>query len=113
MDTFIDTNNIIKSENRYHININNINESNVIIELSAEYDDIEIKFENLPNIPYEKIGGFKKYRIEKKNKTDSDKYNIYFNVSNTAEKKENTNFMIKYYYVTKNIEFKYFLMRQL
>ena len=108
LDTFIDTNNIIKSENRYHININNINESNVIIELSAEYDDIEIKFENLPNIPYEKIGGFKKYRIEKINKTDSDKYNIYFNVSNTAEKKENTNFMIKYYYVTKNIEFKYF-----
>ena len=62
------------------------------------------------NISPEKSAGFKKYRIESINKTQIDNYNIYFNVTNTEDKngKVHANYMIRYYYSTKNNEYEYF-----
>ena len=110
LDTFKDANNYTKSFNRYHININQIKESNVLIELSAIYDDIIIEFENFLTISCEESAGFKKYRIENLNKAQIDHYNIYFNVTNTEDQnaKANANYMIRYYYSTINNEYKYY-----
>ena len=105
-DTFIGINNTIKSENRYLININRIKNDSVLVELSTVYDDIEIKFDGYPNIPYQKISGFKKYRID--SSILKDDYNIYFSVRNSKEqKRKKTNYMIRYYYTDKQWEYEY------
>ena len=112
LDTFKDANNDTKPFNRYHININQIKESNVLIELSAIYDDIKIEFENSSNIYFNKddnSAGFQKYRIVDINRPDDDvdKYNIYLKVYNTKDQNANANYMIRYYYSKINNEYEY------
>ena len=105
-DTFIGINNTIKSENRYLININRIKNDSVLVELSTIYDDIEIIFDDYPNIPCQKISGFKKYRID--SSILKDDYNIYFSVRNSKEqKRKRTNYMIRYYYTNMPGEYEY------
>lgn len=90
-DTYNNINNRTREKNNYHINIYRLdNESQALIELSTQYDEIEIKFE--PDIQFDlnNVSGFKKYRILDKN------LNIYFSVLNP--KNRDTNYMIRYYY---------------
>ena len=100
-ETFNDVNNGEREANQYHININQIGEGQILIELSPQYDDIEIKFENVQNYILKNISGFKKYRID-----NTSNYNIYFNVTNP--KKRPANYMIRYYYTTKKDEYEYY-----
>ena len=103
-ETFNGTNNSIKEKNSYHININRIDEvSQVLIELSTQYDDIKIEFENDLNNSLKFVSGFKKYRIWN---TKKDDYNIFFNVTNPE--KRITNYMIRYYYTAIESEYEYF-----
>ena len=100
-ETFNGTNNTIKKENRYRININQKdNESQVLIELSTSYDEIEIEFEKKINFSLNKVSGFKKYRI-----IDIDNYNIFFKVKNPENKI--TDYMIRYYYTKFKDEYEY------
>ena len=91
-ETFNGTNNAIRDENRYCININQIGSRGVLIELSPQYDDIVIKFDNIKNFTVENSSGFKKYRI-----WNTNIYNIYFSVINP--KNRTANYMIRYYYI--------------
>ena len=103
-ETFNDTNNSIKVKNRYHININLIdNHSQVLIELSAQYDDIKIEFDNDLDFSIKTVSGFKKYRISN---IKNDEYNIFFNVINPE--KRITNYMIRYYYTIFEEEYEYY-----
>ena len=103
-ETFNGTNNSIKVENRYHINIREIGlTSQVLIELSTQYDEIKIEFDNDLNISSKIVSGFKKYRIWRTKNID---YNIFFNVINPN--KINTNYMIRYYYTTYEKEYEYY-----
>ena len=100
LETFNDKNNQTRDENQYYISINMRNVSQVLIELSPEYNDIEIKFKNLSNISATYATGFKKYRI-----WQSDNDNVYFNVTNPS--KRDANYMIRYYYTNIASEYIY------
>ena len=101
LETFDNKNNTIREKNKYHIHANQKLDDQVVIELSPEYNDIEIIFTNDTNpegfncsdfncyIKY--ITGFKKYFINEIND-----YNIYFNVINPNNR--TANYMIRYYY---------------
>ena len=100
-NTFNNINNRTREKNNYHINIYRLdNESQALIELSTQYDEIEIKFE--PDIQFDlnNVSGFKKYRILDKN------LNIYFSVLNP--KNRDTNYMIRYYYTQYEDEYEYY-----
>ena len=49
IETFDDKNQKIRDKNQYYININQRGFSQVLIELSAEYNDIELNFINKTN----------------------------------------------------------------
>ena len=105
IETFDDKNEKIRDKNQYYININQRGFSQVLIELSAECNDIELNFINKTNSSeflyrITPITGFKKYRI---NKSDTD--NVYFNVINP--KQRNANYMIRYYYTNLGSEYTY------
>ena len=104
LETFNDENNTIRSENKYYISVNQRGNSQVLIDLSPEYNDIEIKFENESNLVYKSYNcnGFKRYRIWK-----SFIDNIFFNVIN--KRKRNANYMIRYFYTNINLEYNYSL----
>ena len=99
-ETFDDKNNKIRTENQYYMSINLRKKSQVLIELSPEYNDIEIKIKNFSNISVTYATGFKKYRI-----WQSDNDNVYFNVTNP--RKRNANYMIRYYYSEITLEYTY------
>ena len=100
-ETFNKTNNDIGEVNRYHININLIKEDQVLIELSAQYDDIKIEFENVSNVTLKNASGFKKYMI-----SNEVNFNIYFNVIN--KKNRPANYLIRYYYTEVAKEYEYY-----
>ena len=100
LETFNDKNNQTRDENQYYISINMRNVSQVLIELSPEYNDIEIKFKNVSNVSVTYATGFKKYRI-----WQSDNDNVYFNVTNPS--KRDANYMIRYYYSEITLECTY------
>ena len=86
---------------QYNPNFNN--NSNIIIEFSPNYKDLQLNFEpkdNFDFIEYEEAG-FKKYKII--NNTDK---NIRFNVIN-PNNKEDANYLLKYYYTFWDKEFEY------
>ena len=87
-DTFNDINNITNVANKYHINVNQKNTSQFLIELSAQYNEIKIEFEKNISFEFKNKSGFKKYRIYN---TDSD--NIIFKVVNPKNK--SANYMIR------------------
>ena len=100
-EIFNDRNNTIRDKNKYHINAKEQSGTHVALEISPEYDDIEIIFTNETHLEgfncsdfdcYIKYApGFKKYFIG-----DIDNYNIYFNVINPNNR--TANYMIRYYY---------------
>ena len=101
IETFDDNNNIIRDKNEYQININQRRDSQVFIEFSPEYNDLELIFINKTDSTSYKCSdfdcnakfetGFKKYII---NKIGDD--NIYFNIINP--KKRKANFVLRYHY---------------
>ena len=101
IQTFDDNNNTIRDKNKYHIFVNQKGNDEVWIELSPEYNDIELIFTNETypngfrcsdfNCTMKLMNGFKKYMIYE---TNND--NIYFNIINPKRRK--ANYMIRYYY---------------
>ena len=104
IETFDDLNNRIKNENKYYISVKQRGNSQVLIDLSPEYNDINIEFEKESDLDYDSndCNGFKRYRI-----WNSDNDNIYFKVVNN--RKRNANYMIRYFYTDLNLEYKYTL----
>ena len=102
----------IKDKNRYHILVDQKGSDEVWIELSPDYNDIEIIFTNETNpdgfrcsdfnCTMKELNGFKKYVIYEINND-----NIYFDVINP--KKRKANYMIRYYYGLEKYGFKYYL----
>ena len=96
IEKFNNNNDTIEDENKYHIYVNQRGDDPIYIELSPEYNDIELIFANetksTPNFYYtvKFETGFKKYIIYKINDN-----NIYFNVINP--KKRKANYMIRYH----------------
>ena len=101
LETFDNDKNTIRNRNEYHIYVNQRGNAQVLIEMSPEYNDIEVYFTNdtYPNgfkcsdfnCLVKLVTGFKKYVI---NNTNND--NIYFFVDNP--KSRSANYMIRYYY---------------
>ena len=108
IETFDDKNNFTRAENKYQIYVSQRANSQVMIELSPEYNDIELNFtsETLNskdfNCVVNPVTGFKKYRIYK-----TEKDNVYFNVINPNNRK--ANYMIRYYYTDEEAEYSYYL----
>ena len=106
IETFNDTNTTIRKENQYFINVNQRESSDIILEFSPNYNDIDLIFRDLNNSHYtlKYITGFKRYRIR------NEPYNtIYFNVINNREK--NANYMIRFFFSTQRLENNYYLAR--
>ena len=110
IETFDDDNNKIRDKNKYHI-CSNINEDeDIFIEISPEYNDVDIIFTNETNstgfkcsefnCTLQLMGGFKKYIIK-----GAIHSNIYFSIINP--KKRKTNYMIRYYYFSEEWELSY------
>ena len=113
IETFNNANETIRDNNNYHILVNQLGHSNsqVMLQISPNYDDIEIVFKNERNpnnstfkitVKYET--GFKKYIIDN---VDND--NIYFSVINPKNRK--ANYIIRYYYGREIYEYKYDLKK--
>ena len=108
IETFDDKNNLTRTENKYQICVSQISNSQVMIELSPEYNDIELNFTSetknskVFNYTVNYATGFKKYRILK-----TDKDNVYFSVFNPNKRK--ANYMIRYYYTEQTAEYNYHL----
>ena len=110
IETFDNYNETIREENKYHILINQRGNNQVLIEISPEYNDIELIFTNETypngfkcsdfNCSFNLDAGFKQYTIYN---VDND--NIYFSVMNTKRRK--ANYMIRYFYCNKDIEYIY------
>ena len=104
IETFGDNNNI----NKYHIFTNERGTDQVFIEISPEYNDIDLVFTNENNtnpnlnytIKYEM--GLKRYAIY-----NMDTDNIYFNVIN--QKKRKASYMLRYFYSEETAQLKYYL----
>ena len=110
IETFDDKSEKIRDKNQYYINVNQRGHSQVLIELSTEYNDIELNFINKTNsseflYTITPITGFKKYRI---NISDTD--NVYFNIINP--KKRNSNYIIRYYYTNLGSEYTYIFNKE-
>ena len=58
-ETFNSANNSIKEKNRYHININELKGIQVLIELSTQYDEIKIEFDDDLDFSIRTVSGFK------------------------------------------------------
>ena len=97
IETFNDINDTIRNKNKYHIYVNQRGDGPIFIEMSPEYNDIDLIFTNetmsTTNFSYiiKYETGFKKYIINNINDN-----NIYFDVINP--KKRRANFMIRYHY---------------
>ena len=112
IETFDDNNNEIRDENKYHIFVNQKGNYEVWIELSPEYNDIELIFTNETypdgfkcsdfNCAMKLWTGFKRYIIYETNDN-----NIYFNVINP--KKRKANYIIRYFYSKEEEGNKYYL----
>ena len=104
IETFNNYDDTIRDENLYHIFVNQRANSQVMVDISPEYNDINIEFEKESDIDYDSndCNGFKRYRI-----WNSDNDNIYFKVVNN--RKRNANYMIRYFYTDLNLEYKYTL----
>ena len=104
IETFDDKDGEIRDKNEYYISINQRASTQVLIEISPDYNDIEIEFRNKENlnISLTNSRGFKKYRI-----WNSTTDNVYFNVTNTNKRK--ANYMIRYYYTDLKLEYTYIL----
>ena len=110
IETFGDNNNnnSIRNINKYHIFTNQRGTDQVFIEISPEYNDIDLVFTNENNtnpnlnysIKYEM--GLKRYAIYS---MDTD--NIYFNVVNP--KKRKASYMLRYFYSEEKAQLKYYL----
>jgi len=111
IETFDDKNNTIRDKNKYHIYANQRGESQILIELSPEYNDIDLNFTKNEtsletfkcsdfNCTLNYVTGFKKYQIN-----EYDDYNIYFSVNNP--KNRTANYMIRYYYSTVSQSYTY------
>ena len=92
-----DNNNKIEDENKYHIYVNQRGDDPIIIELSPNYNDIELIFNNETktdsnfNYTVKFEAGSKRYIIYTINNN-----NIYFNIINPRKIK--ANYMIRYHY---------------
>ena len=105
IETFDGENNTIREKNQYYMNINQIGANQVLLELSPEYNELEIQFINKTNsseflYTIENYFGFRQYRILK-----SDVNDVYFNVINP--KGRNANYLIRYFYTNKSLEYNY------
>ena len=90
IDNFDDAEKKLRDENEYSIFNPEGNSIKPIIELSSEYNDIEINFTNITNVTIESSNGFQRFIIDE-NITET----IYFYINNTNHRK--ANFMIIYY----------------
>ena len=98
MGKFYGENSTIITAKHYYIPID---KGNISIELSSEYDDIQIKFNNnITNFNINYIAGFKKYIIN-----NNEEGYLYFNITNELEQK--ANYMIRYFYEDYAINFNY------
>ena len=112
IETFDDYNNTIRDKNKYHIFVNQKGNDEVWIELSPEYNDIELIFTNETypngfncsdfNCTMKLMNGFKRYMIYETNGN-----NIYFDVINPKQRK--ANYMIRYFYSIEYFSYKYYL----
>ena len=85
------------------MNVNQKDVTDVLLEISPEYNDIELNFINLDYIfEYKQVTGFKKYRIRK-----TDENIINFEIIN--HNKKAANYMIRYFFTTEVYEQNYFL----
>ena len=112
IETFDDKNGLIRKENKYHIYVNQRVNHQIWIEMSREYNDIELIFTNDThpngfncsdfNCSIKIMTGFKKYVIYH---IDTD--NIYFKVINPHNR--HANYMIRYYYGEEDLGYNYSL----
>ena len=105
MESFDGDNSLILDKKQYYMSIKQRGEDQILIELSVEYNDIELNFTNKKNSTnftylYNPIHGFKKYRI---NNSDTD--NVLFDIINP--KKRKGNYTIRYYYTRQDDEYNY------
>ena len=105
-ETFDGDNDQIREYNKYNIFVSMRIKDHVMIELSPEYDDIELQFTDITdpeifNYSVKSVTGFKKYRISETN-NDS----VYFKVVNPNKRK--ANYMLRFYYSTEVKENHYF-----
>ena len=110
IETFDNNNDTIRDNNKYHICANLKGDEQVIIEISPEFNDIELVFTNETNnnsikcsdfdCTVQNMGGFKKYIIN-----NIVNENIYFDIVNP--KKRRANYMIRYYYADEDFEHSY------
>ena len=83
IDNFDDAEKKLRDENEYSIFNPEGNSIKPIIELSSEYDDIQITFNNnITNFNINYIAGFKKYSIN-----NNEEGYLYFNITNELEQK--------------------------
>ena len=112
IETFNDVNGTIRNENNYHILVDQRDDGQVFIDLSPEYNDIDLIFynETYPkgfncsdfNCTIKPMTGFRKYIIDY-----YDNNNIYFKVINPYNRK--ANYMIRYCYGRENAGYYYYL----
>ena len=112
IETFNGANGTIRSENKYHIFVDMRDDSQVFIDLSPEFNDIDLIFynETYPegfycsdfNCKIKPMTGFRKYIIYE---IDTD--NIYFNVINRHNR--NANYMIRFYYGSESRSIFYYI----
>ena len=110
IETFDSNNGTFRDKNKYHIFANQRGKSQILIEISPEYNDIDLIFTNDIdstsfkcsdfNCTVKIVPGFKRYIIY-----DVDSNNIYFNVINAGKRK--ANYMIRYYYSDEEQEINY------
>jgi hypothetical protein len=101
-ETFDGENKSIRTSNEYEINIFQKKNSDILIEYSPEYNDIELEFTNINSTHDFRTTGFIKYRIR--------------GISNDIIKmkiinkgKRMGNYMIRYFFTTENLEQSYSL----
>ena len=106
IETFDHINGTVRNKNKYQINVKQRDIGQIYLEMSPEYNDIDILFTNGENengykctsrkidCKYKQVTGFKKYIIYS-SKEDS----IYFYVNNP--KNRTANYMIRYYFGNK------------
>ena len=112
IETFNGANGTIRTENKYHIFVDQREDGQVFIDLSPEFNDIDLIFynETYPegfycsdfNCKIKPMTGFRKYIIYE---IDTD--NIYFNVINRHNR--NANYMIRFYYGSESRSIFYYI----
>ena len=112
IETFNGANGTIRTENKYHIFVDQREDSQVFIDLSPEFNDIDLIFynETYPegfycsdfNCKIKPMTGFRKYIIDKYNNN-----NIYFNIINRHNR--SANYMIRFSYGKERDAYYYYL----